>query len=135
MASSGAITSIIIIILIVVFLLFILFIGVRRNPEFIFGTIFRVQQGVTSGTTDTFNTSLFDLYIGNSSSPVKLTITASTNNIIGREIIIRNNTNHQITFIGGDGVTFSKSNQLTTKVDASATLVVVDRPNNFLRIA
>ena len=135
MSSSSIFASVVITLIIVGIVLFILILSLKKNPEYIYGTFFRIQQGVTSGTTDTFNTSLYDIYIGNSSSALKLTIAASPNNIVGREIIVRNNTDNLITLIDGDGVSIIKSNKLTNIVATVSTLVVVVKPNNFIRIS
>jgi hypothetical protein len=135
MSSSSIFTSVIITLIILGIFLLILVLTFRRNPEFIYGTVFRIQDGVTAGAADSFNTGSYDLYIGNSTSNITLTILSSPNNIVGREIIVRNNTNNQITLREGDGVTITKSAGLTNKINTIATLIVVGSPNTFQRIA
>lgn len=55
-----------------------------------------IKEGVVDGTSDTFDTSKFDMYIGKSDKNVNLNITASDVNIAGRQLYIKNDTTTNI---------------------------------------
>lgn len=117
----------------VLFILLIAFLS-RRNQEFFFGAIYRIQQATSSGTTDSFNVDMFDLYISNGSNNITLTIPSSPLNIVGRTLVVKNNSTGTITLQAGTGVNITASVGCDLQLSPGdyRELLVNTSPNNFI---
>lgn len=138
MNSSSSVLPIInfFIIILIIFFLFIVYFESRKGINLFYGTTYRIQDGLTTGKTDTFNTSKFDLYVGNSSSALTLTILSSPTNIVGHSIYIKNESTQTITLQSGSGVSLNKGqfSSLTIPSSQTVSFVVYKTSNNFLRL-
>ncbi len=98
------------------------------------GITLNIQKGVTSGSTDAMVTGGNNLYIGQSSEALSLTISANDANKEGREIFIKNNSAQNITLKGGTGVTLSDGRLNLTVTPGQTAAFVGLGGNSFLRL-
>jgi len=99
------------------------------------GLALTVQQGVSSGTTDTMNTGGNNLYIINSASPLTLSIAPDDKNVNGSLIQIFNNTANTATLTAASPLSLNTSTigSLTVGQGELAEFVFTGS-NTFLRI-
>ena len=118
--------------IVVVFFLF----QTHRNSITKFGVAFKIQEGVTSGSTDSMKTGGNNLYIVNSSTALTLTVESSSDNQEGRTIAIKNNTANNTTLVGESGKVTLESGQLNLTVTPGQTayFVNIDGKDKFLRL-
>lgn len=138
-SSVGAfniVNFILILIVIIAVVAFFLLFQTHRNSITKFGISYKIQDGVTSGTTDSMTTGGNNLYIVNSSSPLTLTVMSSTDNQAGRIILIKNNTSNNTTLVGESGKVTLNSGQLNLTVTPGQTAYFLntDGKDMFLRL-
>lgn len=107
---------------------------VRHNSHEAHGITLVLQKGVTSGSTDTMTTGGNNLYIGQSSEALSLTISANDENKEGRELFIKNNSSNNITLKGGTGVTLQDGRLNLTVTSGQTAAFVGTGGNSFLRL-
>ena len=106
----------------------------RHNSIAAHGITLILQKGVTSGSTDTMVTGGNNLYIGQSSEALSLTISANEANKEGREIFIKNNSAQNMTLKGGTGVTLQDGRLNLTVTPGQTAFFVGIGGNAFLRL-
>lgn len=117
---------------IVVFFLFL----THRNSITQFGIAFKIQEGVTSGATDTMKTGGNNMYIVNSNVALTLTLADEGNHLEGRVLAIKNNTTNNTTVQGEPGGIVLDAGQLNLTIEPGATALFLakDRDGTYLRL-
>ena len=117
---------------IIVFFLFI----THRNSITQFGIAYKIQEGVTSGTTDTMKTGGNNMYIVNSNSALTLTLADEGNHLEGRVLAIKNNTTNNTNIQGEPGGISLDAGQLNLTVEPGVTALFMakDRNGTYLRL-
>ena len=120
-----------------VIVVFFLFNTHRTNAER-HGLAYNVQEGVTTGTTDTMDISINTMYIVNSSSPITLTVALGTGYtpVVGRVFAIKNNTTNNTTLQGEPGGVTLDAGQLNLTVTPGQTaqFMATNTTGTYLRL-
>ncbi len=117
---------------IIVFFLFL----THRNSITQFGIAFKIQEGATSGATDTMKTGGNNMYIVNSNSALTLTLADEGNHLEGRLLAIKNNTTDNTTVQGEPGGINLDAGQLNLTVEPGVTALFLakDKEGTYLRL-
>lgn len=132
---SALIIATMAVILVIIIHVFVFHESYRVRNE---GLKINVQQGGVNIANDTFNTGGEGIYICNSGIPMTLTIASSTNNLIGRQIYIKNNTSATVTLdtsqlSGYNSGNLPAADQRIVKAGQYSTFVFIGT-NNLLRL-
>ena len=125
---------ILIIIVIIILIIIIVIFFNHRNQLIAFGISFNVQNGTTSGSTDTMILEGNQIYLAQSNSPLTLTLNKGNNQQLGRLVAIKNNTGNLVTMqIGTINLNMG---QLNTTINQGqlALLLATDDKGSWLRL-
>ena len=108
----------------------------HRNSVVQFGIAFKIQEGVTSGATDTMKTGGNNMYIVNSSDALTLTLADEGNHLEGRLLAIKNNSGNNTNVQGEPGGITLDAGQLNLTVEPGVTAVFLAKDTNgtYLRM-
>jgi len=106
----------------------------QKNTITTYGISWKIQRGKTSGSSDTMTTGGNDLYIGQSSEALNLTILPSESNKEGREIGVKNVSTQNIVMKGGTGVTLDAGGLNLTVTPGQTAIFVNTGNDDFLRL-
>ncbi|PCJ29165.1 MAG: hypothetical protein COA94_02325 [Rickettsiales bacterium] len=134
--SKLGIVNLVLIVLIIVFVVTSssMFLS-HKNSVQNYGIAFKIQEGVTTGTTDSMVTGGNNMYIANSTDPLTLTLTGNNDHLEGRTVGIKNNTDNNVTLKGQiNGITLDDGG-LTLIVEKYKTAMFIskDRKGTYLR--
>ncbi len=125
---------ILIIIVIIVIIIIIVVFSSHRNEITNKGIALTIQEGSTSGTTDTMSLDGHRLYIGRSGSPLILTLNKTSGQSKGRTVSVKNNGGTNLTLKAG--TIKLDPGQLGNTVTSGqlAILVAINDSDSWLRL-